>query len=1093
MSDRTTTPGPSAGDVTYWRSLDQLENSPEFQQMVEREFPEGIADAPDDVSRRSFLSAIAASVALAGLTSCRKPKTGILPFNRRPEGFHPGTPQFYATTLTRGAYGIGVLVKSSDGRPTKIEGNPDHPGSRGGSDARLQGELLQLYDPGRSRHARGPATAHAEAGAVGHAGGEHAAGAHGEQAHSNANATYQEFYEFWEDMAKQLRLTNKGSGLHVLMEPTTSPALLGMVAKVRDVFPEAHFYAWDPIHRDEAIAGSMAAFGRPLETHVDFAKASIVASFDSDFLALDGNNLRNARDWGRTRREPKPGTPLSRLYVFESCFSTTGTAADHRFRMASQDVTKAVLQLAAELGVGDGGELATALAPHVAPTPWATALAKDLRAAAGNCAVVVGPRQPAVAHAAAHAINAKLGAVGKSITYTAMPESLRKRAVESVREFKSAVEANQVKVLVCLGTNPAYDAPADLQLARVLTEHRIEHTIHLGLHDDETAQLSSWHFPIAHELESWGDARAFDGTVSLRQPLVEPLFGGVSPLEFLALLSQQPNYEQLFLPLDEKQVQSHPGHRDHARDGSYGLELLRDHWKTAAGAANFETFWARALHEGMIADSQLATETVTVAAATVATAVRAFQKVDAFEVLLRPCPKMWDGRYANNSWMQELPDPLTKLVWDNAALLSKRTADRLGVANGDVLTVRAGSTSLNVPAWILPGHADECLTLNLGWGRTLPANCTVAGADSKRKTTGFNAYTLRTTDAQWTITGVSVTKANDTYHLVCTQEHGTMAGREIVREADAAEYQRNPQWAPKRSALDRAARLEGKDESALAKSLWTERYDPVREDPAVKKSPYQWGMVIDLNACTGCSACVVACVAENNIPMVGKNQVASNREMFWIRADRYFTSVGGADGSIKDKLTIADEPAVANMPVPCMQCENAPCESVCPVAATMHSPDGLNDMVYNRCIGTRYCSNNCPYKVRRFNYFNYVRELADTKQLAFNPDVTVRSRGVMEKCTYCVQRINGGRIRAKMEGTRVGDGPDQVRVTTACAQACPTEAITFGNIIDTTSKVAKLRQSDLNYGVLSELNTKPRTTYLGRVRNPNPDLQKSQG
>jgi molybdopterin-containing oxidoreductase family iron-sulfur binding subunit len=1068
MSERSTThASDTAVDVNYWRSLDQLENSDEFQQIVEREFPEGIADAPtDDVSRRSFLSAIAASVALAGLTSCRKPKTNILEFNKRPEGFHPGTPQLYATTLTRGPYGIGVLVKSSDGRPTKIEGNPEHPSSKGGSDARLQAELLQIYDPGRSRHARGPQTAAAhgaEPGTDHGGGGEH--GGHGGAA-ANANEVYEAFYAAWEATTKQL---SKGAGIHVLMEPTTSPALLGMMGKLKDAFAEVRFHAWQPIHRDTVLAGATAAFGTPVETHVDFSKTRVVASFDCDFLSVDGNNLRNAHEWAKTRREPKPDAQLSRLYVFESCYSTTGTAADHRFRMTAQDTTKAVLQLAAELGVGDGTDLGTALAAHKT-TPSAVtiaAIAKDLRAAGGNCAVVVGPRQPAAAHAAAHAINAALGAVGKCVTYTAMPESLRKASVDSIRELKTAIDAGQVKVLVCLGTNPIYDAPAEFGMGKLLHE-RVETTIHLGLHDDETAQQSTWHFPMAHELEAWGDARAHDGTVSLRQPLIEPLFGGMSPLEFLAFLGMQPNYEQLAV----------------SRDASYGLELLKEHWKTANGAASFDTFWRRSLHQGVIEDSQIATEPVTLAAAGVAAAVRTFQKVDGFEVLLRPCPKMWDGRYANNSWMQELPDPLTKLSWDNAALISQATASRLGVENGDLLSVRVGERALTIPAWTLPGHADGSLTIYLGWGRTLPATCTVACANDG-KTTGFNGYALRTSEAQWTLTGATVTKATGKHLLVCTQEHGTMAGRALVREATASENRSEPRWAPKRSSLARAAELQGKTEADLAKSLWQERgYGEGDKaiDPKAGKSKYQWGMVIDLNACTGCSACMIACVAENNIPMVGKLQVATNREMFWIRTDRYFATP-------KDNpMVCAEDPQVATMPVPCMQCENAPCESVCPVAATTHSPDGLNDMVYNRCIGTRYCSNNCPYKVRRFNFFNYTRELADTKQLVFNPDVTVRSRGVMEKCTYCVQRINGGRIRAKTKGKKVGDGPDDEHVTPACAQACPSQAITFGNIIDTSTKVAQLRASDLNYGLLSELNTKPRTTYLGRVRNPNPEL-----
>jgi len=1061
MSDHISSGGSDTAGVTYWRSLEQLENSAEFQQLVEREFPEGVTESgddvvADDVSRRGFLTAVAASVALAGLTSCRKPVTKILPFNKRPEGFKPGSAQLYATTISRSGYGIGVLVKSSDGRPTKIEGNADHPSSLGGSDARLQAELLQIYDPGRSRGAKFP-------GMPVH---DHAHDTHGHKHEPvDPNLGLQTFWAEWETKGKELSGNNGGSGLHILMEPTTSPTLLGMIDKVKAVFPQAQIHAWSPVHGDDAAAGSTAAFGSAHETHVDFAKANVIASFDSDFLAVDGNNLRNAKTWGDRRRNPKAGEPMSRLYVFETCFSSTGTVADHRFPMKAQEVTAALLQLASELGVGEGNDLGAALKGFKADNNKIRAIAKDLKSAGGNCAVVVGPRQPAAAHAVAHAINQTLGAVGKAVAYTTMPAQLQGN-VAAIKNLAAAIEAGQVKALVCLGTNPGYDAPADLNFASLFA--KVETTIHVGSHADETAAQCKWHFPMAHDLESWGDMRAHDGTVSLRQPLVAPLFGGVSAAEFLAILSQQTAAESLLT----------------ARDGACGMELVRAQWRQAIGANGFDAWWRNALHTGFVADSKFAAENPTLAPAGVTAAVQAFQPIAGTEVQLRPCPKMWDGRYANNSWMQELPDPLTKISWDNAALMGPAMAQRLGVSKGDMLSIKAGNANLNIPAFVLPGHADDSVTIYLGWGRQLSAEAKVAQG------TGFNAYALRSTTAQWMLAGATVAKGQGNYRIVSLQEQGTMAGREIVRETTAEGHKQNPNWAPQRSALDKIAKLSGKNESDLAQSLWSERGyldGDKANDPIAGKSPYQWGMVIDLNACTGCSACVVACVAENNIPMVGKTQTANNRSMFWIRTDRYFTSKPG------DPLEVGEDPQVANMPVPCMQCENAPCESVCPVAATMHSPDGLNDMVYNRCIGTRYCANNCPYKVRRFNYFNYLGDVPDTKRMAFNPDVTPRARGVMEKCTYCVQRINGARIEAKLSGTKVGDNAGQVKVSTACAQACPTQAITFGNIIDTSSNVAKLRQSSLNYGLLSELNTKPRTTYLGRVRNPNPELSQNQG
>ncbi|GDY01794.1 molybdopterin oxidoreductase [Planctomycetota bacterium] len=1078
ISDQTPVQG-----VTYWRSLEQLENSPEFQQIVAREFPEDITEAPDAVSRRGFLSAVAATVALAGMTSCRKPVTNILPFNKRPEGYKPGIPQVYATTLTRGGVGIGVLVKSSDGRPIKIEGNPDHPSSLGGSDARLQAELLQIYDPGRSNMAIGPSKgeAHAEAhGAAEHGAAEHAA--------HDPNETFTAFYEFWETTAKEL-LAKKGAGLHMLLPKSSSPSLLAMIGKARDAFPEASFYMWDALHHDEELAGAKAAFGKAVETHVDYSKSSVVVSFDNDFLALDGNNLRNARDWAKTRRAPKPGADISRLYVYESCFSTTGTMADHRFRMTPSSVAAQAMALAAQLGVGATSDLNKTLAPYKSDDKNIAAIATDLLANLGKCAVVAGPRMPAAVHAIVHAINARLENLGKTVTFTthpmgaqaigALPESLKAGSVASIKLLAAALEQGKVEVLACIGTNPIYDAPADLQFGKLLHDKKAKHTIHVGLHRDETGQHCQWHFPMAHELESWGDAHAHDGTVSLQQPMIAPLHSGVSALEFVAFLAQQPNYESLVT----------------ARDTSYGCDLLRDYWKAKTGnPADFEAFWRRALHEGVVPNSAFAAEPVTldvggVNNAALSLAPKSTRKADEFELALRPCPKMWDGRYGNNSWMQELPDPLTKLTWDNALMISAKTARDKDIKNGDLLTITVGGLSLQIPAWILPGHADDCATIFLGWGRKLPEECRVARGTDDRATTGFDAFTLRTVANQWLLPSI-MAKAKGTYRLVSTQDQGTMNGRAIVREATMEQHTREPDWAPMMSPLAQAAKLEGKTAADKDKSLWLDRFDPARGEKDVKKSPYQWGMVIDLNACSGCSACVIACVAENNIPMVGKTQVSHNREMFWIRADRYFSSVADVkhNKNFNDLLEMADDPQVANMPTPCMQCENAPCESVCPVAATTHSADGLNDMVYNRCIGTRYCSNNCPYKVRRFNFLDYLGQVPETKKMAFNPDVTVRGRGVMEKCTYCVQRINGGRIQAKMANKKVGDGPDDIRVTPACAQSCPTQAITFGNIIEPTSAVAQLRGSSLNYGVLAELHTRPRTTYLGRVRNPNPKL-----
>jgi MoCo/4Fe-4S cofactor protein with predicted Tat translocation signal len=1055
----------------YWRSLAQLENSSEFQATLAREFPEGITEAPDDVSRRGFLGAVAASVALAGMTSCRKPVTTILPFNRRPEGFKPGVPQHYASTIVRGGLGIGVLVKSSDGRPTKIDGNPDHPSSLGGSDLQLQAELIQLYDPGRSRHGRGPTTAAPD---------DHGHDTHGAHGHAHPPVDVWAEFDKWKGEAdKDLVSIKQGEGLHVLMAPTSSPSILAAIARMKNgSFPKARFHFWHALHRDNELAGAQLAFGKPVATHHDFRKADVVLSLDSDFLANDGNSLRSARHWAETRRAPAKGKKLSRLYVVESAFSTTGTAADHRFRMRSSDVAALAMALAKALGVG--GEIDGAVAALPAKSyqkngkDWLAAVAKDLLAARGRSLVVAGSHQPAAVHALVHAINHALGNQGQTVTYTAMPEGLAQSCVASIQELAGVIERSACTTLVCLGTNPVYDAPADLRFGELLQKGNTKRpatVIHVGAHEDETGQLSDWHLPLAHDLESWGDVCAHDGTVSLQQPLVAPLHGGVSALEFLGYLNADASAVNLLT----------------GRDTTFGYELVRTHWQSKVQAPDFATnWWPKALHAGFVEGTALAVEALTPNAGAIAAALKPTEAAGGREVVLRGCAKMADGRFANNSWMQEIPEPLSKLCWDNAALLSMATARELNVENGDMLAISAPvkgiQARLQIPAWIVPGHADDSITISLGWGRKLPVECKVASG------AGFNAYPLRA-DGGWILTGVEVSRGQGHYTLVTTQEQGTMAGRAIVREATAATNEADARWAQKMSPLDKAAQLHGKTEKDLNRSLWTERYDPARKDEEVRKSPYQWGMVIDLNACTGCSACMVACVAENNVPMVGKIQVRRNREMFWIRTDRYFSSrAPGTDAAMDDRLSAAEDPQVANMPVPCMQCENAPCESVCPVAATTHSPDGLNDMVYNRCIGTRYCSNNCPYKVRRYNYLDYVGNAPDTKRMAFNPDVTVRNRGVMEKCTYCVQRINGGRIEAKLTGRKVGEGQNDVHVTTACAQACPTQAITFGNILDTSSQVAKLRGLDLNYGLLSELNTKPRTTYLGRVRNPNPEL-----
>ncbi|MBI5852564.1 MAG: TAT-variant-translocated molybdopterin oxidoreductase [Planctomycetes bacterium] len=1040
-----TTPASGAAEKVYWRSFDQLAGTPEFQEILHREFPEGIADSSgldDPVSRRRFLGVVAASVALAGMTSCRKPEREILPFNKTPEGMIPGLPNHYATALTRGGFGYGVVVRSNDGRPTKIEGNELHPSTNGATDSLLQAEILNFYDPARSKHVRRKGH-EAPAGA----------GDHADHATAAAHPTNEDFRSFWSEHLKSIA-GRAGEGLHVLMPPTTSPTLLRLVEMLRGELGKVRFHSWSPLGIDSVLEGTRLAFGRGLMPQYDFAAADVVASFDSDFLGADAPTLAWTRGWAASRRITEREGRVSRLWVAEATHTLTGSNADHRHRMSSTDVGLAVLALAGQLLVG-GDPLHSVLSKFTGKLfadgkpSWLQSLAEDLKAAGGRCCVVVGPRQPLLIQAIGHAINVQLGAVapGMTVSYVAPPAGIdRGVTFGDIVELATAMKAGKVDTLVCLDANPLYDAPADLGIAEAFAQ--VPHTIHAGLWVDETALESEWHIPLSHELEQWSDTVAYDGTPSVVQPLIAPLHApSRSPIELIVELMGE------------------------SKDA---WTAVRETWQERAPAGQpFESFWKKTLHDGVLprsASSDVPTPPIDLIAlknALVAHTPAVPPSRDALEVVFRPCPKLWDGRYANNSWQQETPSPVERLTWDNAVLVSRKTAGDLGVANSDVVRVTVDGRSVEGAIWIQPGHADDCVTLTLGYGRRMDPHCEVAAGR------GYDAYRVRTSTAPWTALGARVEKTGATYRLVVTQEHGTMEGRPLVRENTLAGFRSTDWKATDESPLGQMAKLHGhgQQESDLTKSLFVEQD---------YSTGYRWGMVIDLNTCTGCGACVTACVAENNIPMVGKESVSRNREMFWNRVDRYFEGVDTRVGL----LTIqepTDDPKVVYQMVPCMQCENAPCESVCPVAATTHTAEGLNDMVYNRCIGTRYCSNNCPYKVRRFNWFAFNSDNAPERKMQFNPDVTVRARGVMEKCTYCVQRINAGKFRAKVEARKLKDLAD---IKTACQQVCPAEAVTFGDLNDKDSRVAKLAQSPLNYAMLADLNVKPRTTYLAKIRNP---------
>ncbi len=1052
MSQTTTTNSQSKGEQQYWRSLDQLQETPAFQEQLHREFQDGVGEAPTGLSRRNFLSVVAASVALASMTGCRKPKQKILPFGKRPEFMTPGVANHYATSHVHGGYGIGTLVKSSDGRPTKVEGNPLHPSSMGSATHLMQAEVLNLYDPARSTH-----PLH-----------------NGEQTDLHA-------FDAFLDKELEGYAANQGKGLAVLMEPTSSPTAASLLAKLQKKFPQASSHSYAPVNQDlELQAGMLAFVKKPLRPQYQLQQADRIVSFDCDFMGQDGDVLRNSRDFAKRRKINEDITlgsqDPSRLYVIEGFHSLTGSNADHRFRVPQSQIGDAVMALAAELAQKHGIDMrGLDFQKHAARASdftyngksWITHLAADLAENPGKSCLMVGPRLPAEVQGVLHYLNFCLKNEGKTVTYRQFPKGLDTPQATSLAMLAQAMDSGEVKTLLILGANPVYTAPADLGFADKLG--KVGTVIHLGQFVDETASLCAWHVNQAHDLEAWGDVRGYDGSASIIQPLIAPLHHGISNLDLLARLA--------------------------GVESKSGYDNLQSYWRKNAlkGDQDFESWWRRCLHDGLVPNTASKDESSKAFNIKKLKSIVADYKPatapskGSLELQFRPSYTVHDGRYSNNAWLMELPDPMTKLTWDNAAITSLKTCQELGVKNGDMLELSHGGQKLSLPVWVLPGHADFSFTLSFGFGRDLGEQHRVA------KKAGFNTYALRTTSAMACAQGATATATGQSYELATTQDHGSMEGRPLVREADLDSYRKDTDFAPQMSPLAKAAAVETlvdpkhpKTEADLNKSLWSSKDLPPQWRYEENKDSYQWGMVIDLNSCTGCSSCVAACVSENNIPTVGKEQVMTGREMHWNRLDRYFkVPRTGGNGIPGFRAVPEDEnPQVVHQMVPCQQCENAPCEVVCPVAATTHSPEGLNDMAYNRCIGTRYCGNNCPYKVRKFNYLDFHQNTTETTKMAANPDVTVRHRGVMEKCTYCVQRINVAKINARVDGRKLADG----ELTTACAQSCPTEAITFGNINDPNSKVAKLRSSDLNYAMLSELNTRPRTTYLAKIRNPNPKL-----
>jgi molybdopterin-containing oxidoreductase family iron-sulfur binding subunit len=1007
----------------YWRSLEAVSQTPEFKEFLHREFPQNASEWLDPVGRRGFLKLMSASLALAGVSACtRQPSEELVPYVRQPEEIVPGKPLFYATAMTMAGAGVGLLVESHEGRPTKIEGNPDHPSSRGATDLFAQASILGLYDPDRSK--------------------------------TLTNLGDIRPFTAFVDAARQILMAQEpsgGRGFRILTETVASPTLAAQIRQLLQRFPQAKWVQWEPYGRHNAREGSRLAFGEYADAQYAIDKADVILSLDADFLCTGAAGIRHARAFASRRRIEGNRAQTNRLYAVESTPTGTGTKADHRLPLRASQIEAFAHAVGAALGVAG----ATAGELPEAASRWLGPLVKDLQSARGRSLVIAGDGQSPAVHALAHAMNSALGNIGTTVVFTETAEAQPIDQRAALRELVGEMNAGTVEFLVILGANPVYSAPADLQFAAALEKVGVR--AHLGLYEDETAALCHWHIPEAHFLEAWGDVRSDDGTVSIVQPLIAPLYGGKSAHEVIAAIAtdaERPGYElvrehwmaQGLTPPAPTAPAAAPAPRaatpaSPQAPGATPESQGPATFTPAAAPTPFESAWRRWLHDGLIAGSAFTPKTVTLRSEFSVSAPR--PAAGSLDVVFRPDPSVYDGRFANNAWLQELPKSLTKLTWDNAALIAPGTAQGLQLVSGDVVELSAGNRSLRVPVWLAPGHAPDTLTLHAGYGR--------ARAGRVGSGIGFNVNPMRTTEAPDILSGVSLKKTGDSYELACTQDHWSLEGRNLVRVATADQFGRDPGFAKKQELLEESG---------------------VSMLPQYKYDGYAWGMTIDQNVCTGCNSCVVACQAENNVPVVGKSQVLNGREMHWLRVDRYYT------GDI-------DNPDTYHQPMPCQQCESAPCEVVCPVAATVHNEEGLNDMVYNRCVGTRYCSNNCPYKVRRFNFLLYQDWTTESIKLQRNPDVTVRSRGVMEKCTYCVQRINHARITAKLEDRRIRDG----EVLTACQSACPTDAIVFGDINDPTSKVAQAKTSPLNYSLLAELNTRPRTTYLAIVRNPNTELE----
>lgn len=987
---------------THWRSLEDLTGNARSRDLTEHEFPDGADQLLDPVSRRGFMKVMGASFALAGLSACvHQPDEKIIPYVKQPEEIIPGRPLFFATTTTLGGFASGVVVESHDGRPTRVAGNVEHPGSLGGVDVFSQAEILQMYDPDRSQKV----------------------------IHNGENSGWNKFAE---DINRRVTTVPAGNGVALLLGAIGSPALRKGIARFQESYPDARVYTYEPtpIASREEIA------------LLDVEKADVIVALDADFLSGMPNAMAYANAFGNRRDPELDADNHNRLYVAEPTPTATGGIADHRIAVRATEIFALAQAIAEGIGAeGAGGGSASGLSENV--TAWVAAVVDDLKKSRGKGVVTVGESQPEAVHAIVRSINGSIGAIGSTIKYVPSPVTYSHGPLGGIKELADAASRGEITTLIISGSNPMYDSPGDIDFKRVM--EAIPLRVHHGLYFDETAFWSHWHVPATHQFEMWGDGVDLQGTYSVSQPLIAPLYSSTKSLaQIIALLNGQTA----------------------AKD----YDLILGHWTEDLGRD--EKSWRKALHDGYDSQSLAAVasaapttgtepavvdteENRSTAPAVVPVTTSGLDTPPSdeggIEVNFRPDPTLFDGRYNNNGWLQELPKPITKLVWDNAVLMNARMAAENDLENGEIVRIDFQGRSVEGPIWITPGQADNSVTMHFGYGRERSGRV----GDG----TGFNVYPLRSTTAPWFGTGATMTKTGEEMLLVSTQDHWSLEGRNLYRQVTLEDMRSNSH------IIEEMEHIHEDNLSFYSSADW-------------EYNGYAWGMTIDLNRCTSCNACVIACQSENNIPVIGKGEVSNGREMHWIRIDRYF----GGDPMDNDSVEIY------NQPVPCMQCEQAPCEVVCPVAATVHSAEGLNDMVYNRCVGTRYCSNNCPYKVRRFNFLQYVDEDTEQFKLMRNPDVSVRTRGVMEKCTYCVQRINEARIDSKVSGEQIPTDS----IITACQQACPTNAIAFGDINNPESTVTKLKASPRNYGMLKELNTRPRTTYLARMRNTHESLKPAE-